>query len=249
MNVPHSEAMGVLIQADLDGELDAVQSAELASHMAGCAECQALADQLRDLKTALRSALPRYQAPDSLRRSLAMSAATAKPPRRRFRLAWAPLGGFVAGAILAAMVAFVMLPIEPPEASRVASEVATATLRSREPGHLLDRPEAAPVALAAWFQAELGFAPPIRAVPGFTLAGGRLDYVHGRRTAVLIYRRDGQAVMLYLWPEQHTPTPAASLAAAGVALSYWRADGMEFWVAGKSLQDVSAFAHAWRGSA
>lgn len=257
MNVPHSEAMGVLIQADLDGELDAVQSTDLALHVAGCDECQALIGQLRGLKTALRSTLPRYQAPEALRRSLAESMAesmaasmvgAAKPPRRRIRLAWAQAGWFVAGAALAA-VALAVLPVAPPEARRVAGEVAAATLRAREPGHLLDRPGAGPAALAAWFRAGLGFAPPVRAVPGFTLAGARLDYVHGRRTAVLVYRRDGRAVTLYLWPEAHTPTPPVSLAAAGIALSYWRADGVEFWAAGETAEDVRAFARAWRGSA
>ena len=247
MNVPHSEAMGVLIQADLDGELDAVQSADLALHMAGCAECQALAGQLRGLRTAVRSTLPRYRAPEALRRSLAASMAAAeKPARRRFRLTWAPAGGFLAGAALATAVALAVLPIAPPEASRLAGEVAAATLRAREPGHLLDRPGKEPAALAAWFQAELGFAPPVRAVPGFTLAGGRLDYVHARRTAVLVYRRDGRTVTLYLWPEEHAPTPPVSLAAAGIALSYWRADGVEFWAAGATPEEVRAFAHAWR---
>ncbi len=256
MNVPHSEAMGVLIQADLDGELDAVQSADLALHMAGCAECQALAGRLRELKTALRTNVPRYQAPESLRRSLAAAAASAAPaaeaagrPRRRFRLSWAPFGGFVAGAALAVVLALAVLPVMPPEANRVAGEVAAATLRAREPGHLLDRQAEAPAALAAWFQDGLGFAPPVRAVAGFALAGARLDYVHGRRTAVLVYRRDGRAVTLYVWPETHAPTPPISLAAAGLSLSYWRAGGMEFWAAGETPQDVSTFARAWRGAA
>ncbi len=258
MNVPHSEAMGVLIQADLDGELDAVQSADLALHMAGCAECQALAARLRTLRTDLRSSIPRYQAPDSLRHSLAKAGeAAARPPRRRVRLAWmplampfaAPLGGFAAGAVLAAAVALAVLPIASPEAGRVAGEVASATLRAEEPGHLLDQSGSAPAALAAWFQEGLGYAPPVRAVPGFMLAGARLDYVHGRRAAVLVYRRDGRTVTLYLWPEQHKPTPPVSLAAAGIALSYWRAGGMEFWAAAESPRDVQAFAHAWRNTA
>ncbi|HUC18585.1 MAG TPA: zf-HC2 domain-containing protein [Acetobacteraceae bacterium] len=254
MNVPHTEAMGVLIQADLDGELDAVQSADLTLHMAGCAECQALATRLRALKTGLRSGVPRYQAPDSLRLSLAKASDTAaRPPRRRARLAWmslgAPLGGFMAGAVLAAMLALAVLPIVPPEASRIAGEVASATLRADEPGHLLDQSNSAPAALAGWLREGLGYTPPVRAVPGFMLAGARLDYVHGRRVAVLVYRRDRRIVTLYLWPEQHQPTPPVSLAAAGIALSYWRADGMEFWATALSSRDVQAFAYAWRGSA
>jgi anti-sigma factor RsiW len=258
MNVPHSEAMGVLIQADLDGELDAVQSADLALHIAGCAECQALAARLRTLRSGLRSHIPRYQAPDSLRHSLAKAGeAAARPPPRRVRLARtslatrlaAPFGGFVAGAVLAAAVALAVLPIAPPEAGRVASEVASATLRADEPGHLLDLSGSTPAALAAWFQKGLGYTPPVRTVPGFMLAGARLDYVHGRSAAVLLYRRNGRTVTLYLWPEQHKPTPPVSLAAAGIALSYWRAGGMEFWAAAESPQDVQAFTHAWRNTA
>src|SRR5947209_1646300 len=50
-----------------DGELDAVQSAEIEKHVLGCAECAARRDQLAALKSRIQSEVPYYTAPPALR--------------------------------------------------------------------------------------------------------------------------------------------------------------------------------------
>ncbi|MGH7076764.1 MAG: anti-sigma factor family protein [Acetobacteraceae bacterium] len=261
MTRPHADALGVLIQADLDGELDAVQAADLALHVAGCEECQRLLEELRALKAALRRELPRYQAPAALREAVARQVGGKTPggqvdtPQspRRIRWRWrrlAPLGGgFVAGAAVAAVLAVMLLPSPPPEDRRVASEVATASERAMQPGHLFDIRSTRRFELRQWFQARMGFAPPVRLPAGFALKGGRLDYLHHRPVAVIAYAHTGGTIELYAWPEAHVPTPPEPLNAAGYALSYWREGGIEYWAAGRSKAAVAAFVQAWHRSA
>ena len=47
-------AESLRVQAYFDGELDAVSAADIERHMRGCAECRALLEELRQLRTALR---------------------------------------------------------------------------------------------------------------------------------------------------------------------------------------------------
>lgn len=255
-SAPHADALGVLIQADLDGELDAVQAADLALHVAGCEECQRLLEELRALKTALRSELPRYQAPAALREAVQRQvggkmATPVASHRMRWRWQWLmPVGGgFAAGAAIAALLLVMLLPSPLPEDRRVAAEVATASERALQPGHLFDTRSTQPLELAQWFQTRMGFAPPVRVPAGFALAGGRLDYLHHRPVAVIDYAHAGGTIELYTWPEAHVPTPPEPLRTAGFALSYWREGGIEYWAVGRSEQDVAAFVQAWHRSA
>ena len=265
MNAPHSDAMGVLIQADLDGELDAVQAADLALHVAGCEECRLLSGQLRVLKAELRSTMPRFQAPPALREAVLRQMGhkpAASPLARRLhwrhlgwrrlgwrRRAWLPaFGGFLGGAVIAALLAVIVLPAPPTEERGVATEVATATERSLELDHLLDIRSTVPSEIAEWFRARMNFAPPVRQPSGFQLVGGRLDYLHHRPVAVLAYDHRGGAIELYTWPEEHAPTLPKSLRSAGFALSYWREGGIEYWAIGRSPADLARFVQAWHRS-
>lgn len=256
MSVAHADAMGVLIQADLDGELDAVQAADLARHLAACDECRQLSENLRLLKGELGSQLPRYRAPPALREAVLRQAnrPLVSPGRRRPRWRWGPwlpaFGTFLAGAAIAALIIMIVLPSPPTEEQRIAAEVATATERSLQPGHMRDVESGSPAALAAFFRARLKFAPPARQPAGFRLAGGRLDYLHHRPVAVLAYdhagNHAGAKIELYAWPEEHAPTLPESQRAAGFALTYWRQGGIEYWAIGRSEGDLEQFVRAWQ---
>ncbi len=72
---------------------------------------------------------------------------------------------------------------------------------------------------------------------GFPLQGGRLDVVHGRATAALVYGRRKHLVNVFVWPRSRSQTPEPR---AGSSQGYqwieWRKGGMEFW----AVSDVSA---------
>jgi anti-sigma factor RsiW len=56
-----------LLEPYLDEELDAVQRAQVAEHLAACGSCAEMHARLLELRTAIRAHAPYYRAPDGLR--------------------------------------------------------------------------------------------------------------------------------------------------------------------------------------
>lgn len=80
-----------------------------------------------------------------------------------------------------------------------------------------------------WFNGRPDYAPPVvvLASSGFALAGGRLDYVGGRRVAVLVYRYRRHVVDAYVFPMQGGLSGSAdSVVEQGYALARRQEGGM-----------------------
>lgn len=83
-----------------------------------------------------------------------------------------------------------------------------------------------------WFNGRLDYAPPVAdlSASGFTLAGGRLDFVGQRRIAVLVYRYRQHVIDVYVWPAaEGGPTAPYATVSRGYALDRWDAAGMTWW--------------------
>ncbi|HEY1921787.1 MAG TPA: hypothetical protein VGG44_03395, partial [Tepidisphaeraceae bacterium] len=93
-----------------------------------------------------------------------------------------------------------------------------------------------------WFDGKLDFAPPVHdlAEHGFPLAGGRLDFLHGRPVAALVYRRNKHIINLFIWPGE---SGAGSAEEQGYNLLHWSGGGMTFWAVsdlnGSELRDFT----------
>ena len=224
------EHFALLLGADLDGELDAGQSAALAQHVATCPGCAALRDQLGQLSAGLRAELPYHRAPDLLRARLI----------RRRRLAIPSVT--IAGA-LAAGLAFLLLP-------RADNELLTAHLRALQPGHLTDVASNDQHNVKPWFDGRLDYAPPVKdlAGHGFPLTGGRLDYFAGRPIAALVYRRQQHVIDVFVWPLSATPKRMAA-PANGYQTVSWTQEGFAFTaISDLNAAELQQFAEAFKAA-
>jgi anti-sigma factor RsiW len=70
---------------------------------------------------------------------------------------------------------------------------------------------------------------------GYTLVGGRLDYLSGEPVAALVYKRRQHVINLFVRPPAATPEakpPAARqvlTTGQGYHVVNWRADGADYW--------------------
>lgn len=227
------EEARLLLQAELDGELDAAGAAPLAAHVAGCAACARERAALAALSLRLR-ALPRHAAPARLQAGL-------RQPWWRGRLGMAA-AGFAPGFALAAGLALALLP----RGQDMGAELVQGHLRALQAQHLLDVAASDQHQVKPWFLGKLGYAPPVREPRGFPLLGGRLDYLGGRPVAALVYRSGEHGINLYVLPEA-AAAGAATGRRDGFNLRRWQAEGMVFWaVSDLSAEGLAAFEQAWR---
>jgi anti-sigma factor RsiW len=249
------EEFELLIQADLDGELDAAATAALAGHLRDCAGCAALQRELIGVSARLRREIASTTAPAGLRRALEAKLLPAPvpapvsagvpagvPPPSGFRRWRMPMGSFVAGAAIAACLILLLPGVEPGRNGADASgdaELLAGHIRALQPGHLTDVISTDQHTVKPWFDGRIDYAPPVEdfAAQGFPLVGGRLDYIGGRAVAVLVYRHEKHLIDVFVWPA----TGGASGGAAvlkGFNILRWNADRMAF----RAVSDLDATA-------
>jgi len=278
------DEIGMLLQACADGESGAGDTLRVERHLAQCPECRARLARLREMRSALRAHAPYHRASPALRMRVlaALDAAPAdgaaaalprgtpgaagwwrwwQPLRRHF--AWGPAANAAMAAVTVAALGIGMAQYALRDAAEptVAREVVSSHVRALLSGHAIDVASSDRHTVKPWFNGRLDYAPPVRdlAAQGFPLAGGRLDYVHGRAVAVLVYRDSQHPIDMFVLPLADEKKAAGADPAAlppaieshqGYQLARWEADGMRYAaVTDASAEDLLRFTQAWRAAA
>ena len=241
----------LLLQADLDGELSAAEAARLAAHEEGCAECTAMRRRLLALSTRIAQEAPRYEAPAALRGTL-QAAASPEPPsqtaqvlpfRPRTRRWTREAIGFLAGAALAASIAFI---VTPGPASNPAEDIVDDHIRALQPGHLVDVESSEHHTVKPWFAGRLDFAPPVPQFEQYPLIGGRLDYTAGHTMAALAYRAGKHIVDVFIRPADANAKPRSGTR-EGYHYICWLQGGMVIWaVSDMDPAELEKFVQSWK---
>jgi anti-sigma factor RsiW len=116
---------------------------------------------------------------------------------RRSLLKGFGMGSVVSAALAACLVLFV---VHTEEDQRIVGDVVSAHLRSLQGDHLIDVKSTDQHTVKPWFNGRLDVAPPVIDLTpqGFTLIGGRLDYIDGRPVAAIVYKRRAHVINLFV---------------------------------------------------
>lgn len=229
----------IMLHALLDGELDAGHARDVEAHLADCTGCAEKLATFRAMRTTMAGADLKPKAPAALRARIeaALPAAPAhagaavlpfRPSRRSF------FSGFGAGAVLSGALAasLVLTVFRNDQNQTIANDVVSAHIRSLQANHLMDVETSDQHTVKPWFDGKVDVAPPVidLTADGFTLLGGRLDYIDGEPVASVVYRRRQHIINLFV--AQHLGAAQAAVAARtvqGYNVRHWSAQGLEFW--------------------
>ncbi|MGA7790158.1 MAG: anti-sigma factor [Xanthobacteraceae bacterium] len=251
-----------LIHALIDGELDAGHARDVEAHAATCPGCGEKLEAFRAMHQAMARADLKEAAPAHLRSrieaALPLPAARViaprkflQPSRRMF------FGGFAAGtALSAALAASVVLTVFRADRDKtIADEVVSAHIRSLQPGHLMDVETSDQHTVKPWFDGKVDVAPPVidLTAQGFTLLGGRLDYIDGEPVASVVYTRRKHVINLFVAQRlgaEHANVTDRTV--QGYNVRHWSTGGLDFWAVSdldpseldEFVQKVSAALHS-----
>ena len=215
-----------------------------------------------DIGTAMREALPVYEASPSLQawareearkldqESLPQREPLARPLRSRV---WSSQWPIAAGLLIAAAAGWgagFLRPVARITSSTnvTTSELVDAHVRSLLPGHLLDVESSDRHIVKPWFAGKTDIAPVVVDLSdkGFPLLGGRLDYVDGHTAAVLAYGRRGHRINLFVWRTTTGEPRDGSFAVRGYSLLHWSNGGLSSWaVSDAALSELETFRDAF----
>jgi anti-sigma factor RsiW len=248
MDCPTCEAM---VDAYLDGELSASDSAEFERALDLCPECRKRLETGRAMGGMLRE-LPLEPAPELLKARIerelrAIAGATAQPaapgrsPNQTMR--WMAMAASLIVAVSIGWVGGTLSGRGGPGDD----ELMSAYLRVVSSEHAVDVASTDRHTVKPWFAGRIAYSPPVYdlTAQGFPLEGGRVDVVGGRKVSVLVYRRNQHRIALSLWPTSAGDTPAKVTVRDGFAMAEWRHAGFEMHaVSDIAPAEMSAFAAA-----
>ena len=246
MNCAESE---ILLHALIDGELDAGHARDVEAHVAACSACADKLQAFSAMREAIAAANLKEAAPASLHSRLDAALPPEVARADGWRKSWSSwrsswrsfFGGLAIGTALSAAVAasLVIAVIRNDQQQVTASEIVSAHLRSLQAGHLTDVETSDQHTVKPWFNGKLDVAPPVidLTAQGFTLVGGRLDYINGETVGSIVYRRRKHIINLFV--ARHLGAEhggAKTETVRGFHVRHWTAEGLDFW----AVSDINA---------
>ncbi len=243
MDCPTCEAM---VDAYLDGELSASDSAEFERALEACPECRQRLEAGRAMSGLLRE-LPLEPVPDLLRARIerelrAISGAASRPAAARRNMRWMAMA---ASLIVAVSIGWVGGTLTGRGSGD--DELLSTYLRVAASDHAVDVASTDRHTVKPWFAGRIDYSPPVHDLTGqgFPLEGGRVDVVGGRKVAVLVYRHNQHRIALSLWPSSLADAPATVTMRDGFSMAEWRHGGFEMHaVSDLAPSEMAAFAAA-----
>ena len=236
-----------LIHGYVDGEVDLVQSLEIEKHFSACEACAQNYKALRSLRSALSDGALRYEPSQSFEDRLRSALRRETKPQPRpgmLRWRWALAGMSFVGMVVA-IWAIAAIVARPSAGNVLAQEIVSSHVRSLMADHLTDVPSSDRHTVKPWFEGKLDFSPPVKDLSpqGFSLNGGRLDYIGDRPVAALVYQRRQHLINVFVWPSTEAGDVREKASVRqGYNLISWTNAGMTHWaVSDLNLAELQQF--------
>jgi anti-sigma factor RsiW len=231
-------AESLRVQAYFDGELDAAAAFDTERHMGTCAECQALLQDLKQVRGLLRGSVTLAGAPPALRERISQSLdrepsdRAARQGRREGAARRAPpfWVGVLSGAgatAMAAGLAFVVFSGLLND--RLQDDLVADHTHSLLASHLIDVVSTDQHTVKPWFAGRTDVSPVVAdfTAQGYHLLGGRVDELHHQRAAVTVYQHGRHIINVFSWVAGAGGVPR-DVTRNGYHLAFWKSGNVEY---------------------
>ena len=235
------------LSAYVDGELPPDRAMEVADHLTTCTGCASDYGAMLTTVRTVRDGMVQHRAPDVLRARIRASLREEQPgtvrrhapvPSRAWRIPWSAVAAALLLVVASSGITMVATSRRASDSS-VGEEVLASHIRSLMPEHLTDVRSSDQHNVKPWFNGRLDFSPTVPRLDeqGFPLLGGRVDYVHGRPVAVVVYGRRQHVINVFSWPASRDgAASSAPRTRNGYNLERWRQGAAEYW----AVSDLNA---------
>src|SRR4051812_29242690 len=193
-----------LIHGYVDGEVDLVRNVRIEQHLSDCPVCAQTYDVIRNLRSACADRSLRFEPTPKFEKRLRSALRRDSEQEggaidTRWRWLIAAVSLICAVFVISALA---VILARPSAGDVLAQEIVSNHVRSLMTDHLTDVPSSDQHTVKPWFNGKLDFSPMVKDLSqqGFSLTGGRLDYVGNRPVAALVYQRRQHSINLFVWP-------------------------------------------------
>ena len=225
----------VLLHAFIDGELDAASTLDLEAELKASPALRQEFARLSELRTSVQTHATRFKAPPRLIHRLFAALPAAQPNEIPTGISswWRPLAISTTATAMALLLwSLSSIPLKQDNNVPLLEEVVSAHVRSLMVDHLTDLTSGERHAVKPWLSNRLDFAPPVQdfTSEGFSLIGGRLDYLGGKPAAAIVYRHRQHVINVFVWPSAGSNSPIRLSTHRGYNSINFESGGMSYWI-------------------
>jgi len=156
------------------------------------------------------------------------------PPRRVRR--WPRLA--MAGGLVAAAAAAVLVMLPTFQMERAAREVAEVHARARASGRWVDTRSDDPGMVASWLEPRVQYRlPPFPTGNDFALRGARVEALNGARVATAVYEVGPHMVDVFAWPSGERDSEPVPTVTGPWTVCRWAHRGVAYWMVSDAGSD------------
>ena len=227
---------------------------EVERHLRDCDACTQTHQAIRSVQSAVAHNGVRFDPPANLEKRLRLAVRRENEPKRKsFVVRWRWIGAVTSLLIVIGLGWSISANLNRRfEDDLLAQEIVCSHIRSLMADHLTDVLSSDQHTVKPWFDGKLDFSPLVKDLSqqGFSLNGGRLDYISHRPVAALVYQRRQHLINVFVWPVTDAPiTNESAFSSHGYNVVRWSNRGMAYWVVSDlNLDELRQFVQLLQGN-